>query len=756
MVQLNPPRGDYLDSDPVSSAAKQLLEEQRRLARLRSDYEAITRSRFHALRMFWFSFKALFGLGGNDRYAVWTGIAPNLGTIAPSPAAEPIVRTPSGTVLNRAEEQLIASWERRPTKVDSGPVASVIIPVFNQCEVTVRCLQSIVDTWPLHLELQVIVVDDASSDQTPTVLTALAGLDYVRNANNLGFVRSCNRGAALARGKYIVFLNNDTEVREGWLDHLVNLAESDSSVGAVGSKLIYPDGTLQEAGGIIFRDASGWNYGRTGDPADSRYNYVREVDYCSGAALMVRSDLFRRIGGFSELFAPAYYEDVDLCFSIRSLGYRVLYQPLSEVVHYEGVTSGTDIASGTKRYQEINRPKFLDKWSTALQGHFEPDPSSVVRAARRFNSGPTILVVDSYVPLHDRDAGSLRLLKIVRMLREARFNVIFLPDNYAPLQPYTMELQTLGVEVLHHTESGRTQKKALEEVVPSLDFAWICRPELFAKYAASVRRNGATRILYDTIDLHFVRKRREYELFGGDVADWQKSEREELAAARAADATIVVTTAERDVLLAAGIEHVFVVPTLHDPESHTTREFEERSGVLFIGGYNHTPNVDAAKWLCEEIMPIVWRERPEISVTLLGSNPPESVLALQSPKVRVPGFLPDVSRYFETSRVFVAPIRFGAGMKGKVGHALSYGLPTVLTTIAAEGFGLTDERDCLIADDAETFARGILRAYCDREVWDGLSRSAVAAIEPFTMAAVKPQLLLTLSTVAESAHLAAR
>ncbi len=732
----------FLDSGRIDAATKQLQDEQRRLARLRSDYETITRSRFHALRMFWFSLKGVFGLGKADRFAVWSpGITPSLGTgIGPSYTA---ART-------QQERPLVRSWAARAPAMADPPMVSVVVPAYNHCDVTVRCLQSLSDMWPATLPIQVIVVDDASSDQTPSLLTELAGVDYVRNAQNQGFVRSCNRGAALARGKYICFLNNDTEVREAWLDHLVTLAESDPLIGAVGSKLIYPDGTLQEAGGIMFRDASGWNYGRTADPKDPRYNYIRDVDYCSGAALMVRRDLFSWIGGFSEVFAPAYYEDVDLCFSVRSLGYRVVYQPLSEVIHYEGLTSGTDVASGSKRFQEINRPKFHEKWFQALEGHYEPHPSSVPGAARRLKNGPTILVVDSYVPLYDRDAGSLRLMHIIRLLCEAHFQVVFLPDNYARMQPYTTELHQLGVEVLHHIERGRSQIQSLEEILPFLDFAWICRPELFHKYESMIRRNGATKVLYDTIDLHFVRKRREYELFGGNAEDWQTSEREELSAARKADATIVVTEDERRVLSDFGIDPVYVIPTLHDPVVVSNRRsFSERDGLLFIGGYNHTPNVDTAKWLCNEIMPLVWQAEPSITLTLLGSNPPDAVLALQSGLVRVPGYVPDVSSYFESAKLFVAPIRFGAGIKGKVGHALSYGLHVVLTSIAAEGFGVTDNHDCLLADDAPRFAAAIIRAYRDEALWNTLSTNSVQTLAPFTADAIQPRLISMLSQIAE-------
>lgn len=697
--------------------------------------------------MLWFSLKGVLGRqAAGDRFASW---AP-----AVSPSFESVV--PAQYAPAPDEQRLLETWnaryERQP--LSTQPVVSIVIPVFNKLDVTVRCLQSIADTWFDGIAVQVIVVDDGSHDATPHFISKLRGIDLVRGANQ-GFVRACNRGAALATGRYVCFLNNDTTVEESWLHYMVSLADNDATIGAVGAKLVYPDGTLQEAGGILWRDASGQNYGRNGDPRDSRYNYVRDVDYCSGAALLVRKDLFNRLGGFSEMYVPAYYEDADLCFGVRSLGYRVVYQPRAVVVHYEGVTSGTDLSSGTKRYQQINRPKFAEKWHDQLKAHFENDQKHVAVGARRLRSGNSILVIDSHVPLYDRDAGSLRLMQILKMLREANYHVMFLPDNYAGLQPYTRELQDLGIEVLHHTENGNPPlRAALNEVLPMLDFAWICRPDLFHKYAPMIQANSATRLIYDTIDLHFLRKQREIELFGGDQSDWQAIEQTELDAARTAHATIVVTENEKEVLEARGISPVYVIPTLHDPEIDGPRDYGTSSGLLFIGGYTHAPNVDAAVWLVDQIMPAVWERDPSIHITLLGSNPPNDVLSLQSERVRVPGYVRDVAPFFKQSRLFVAPLRFGAGMKGKVGQALSFGLPTVLTDVAAEGFGIQSGRDCIIANDAGAFADAIVELYNDEAKWRAVSAASVAALEECSCAAVRPRLVRMLLDVRDTRQFA--
>jgi GT2 family glycosyltransferase len=730
-----------VEPESLDAAARRLAEERRRLESLRSDYSHLTKSRFHALRMLWISLKAFFGFSGaGDRYAVWSpGMAVSIG----SPGA-------AGRELSAEAQRLAASWTHR---IDAQPlnaiepIVTVIIPVYNEADVTIRCLQSIADTWFDTMQVQIVVVDDGSTDETPDVLTTLPGLDYIRNGSNQGFVRACNRGAALARGAYVCFLNNDTVVKGAWLDHLVSTAEADSSIGAVGSKLVYPDGKLQDAGSIIWRDGTGWNYGRGENPADPHYNYVRDTDYVSGAALLIRRSIFNDLGGFSEEFVPAYYEDADLCFGVHSLGFRVVYQPRSEVIHYEGATSGRDLNKGAKRFQNVNLPKFRKKWAAALEKHFEPNPALVARAARRWRHGPIMLVVDSYVPLYDKDAGSSRLMQIVRILVDAGFNIIFLPHNFAPLQPYTQELQEMGVEVLHHVKGGKPMQAALDSVLPILDFAWICRPELFSKYEPLIRRNGSTKVIYDTIDLHFVRKRRETELLGGDESDWQRYERIELDAAGSADATVVVTESEKRVLQERGIENVFVVPTLHEMETQEERTFENTAGIVFIGGYNHPPNEDAARWLQREIMPEVWKKDPSITLTLLGSNPPDSVLAMESERIRVPGYVRDVTPYFMGARLFVAPLRYGAGMNGKVGHALSYKLPCVLTGLAADGFGLTNGKNCLIAEDAAGFADAILRLYNDRQLWTKFSESAAHVLAPFQPRAIKPGLIRSLDVI---------
>jgi GT2 family glycosyltransferase/glycosyltransferase involved in cell wall biosynthesis len=669
-----------------------------------------------------------------------------------------IIKILTGKSSSEFEEQVIESAklaEPRPLEIASSydPLVSIIIPVYNQFAYTFNCLESLSVNLSSDLAYEIIIVNDASSDETLEQLATLVkGIKVLTNAENSGFIRSCNYGASQAKGQYLYFLNNDTRILENCLESLVKLIINNPQVGAVGSKLIYANGKQQEAGGIIWNSADGWNYGRLDSPEEPEYNYVRPVDYCSGASLLVPTDLFKQLGGFSQDFIPAYYEDTDLCFAIRELGYQVLYQPQSNVIHYEGITSGTDLSSGTKQYQVINQTKFREKWSKVLTKHLDNDANNVPKAARRLQGKPTILVIDSYVPLYDRESGCVRLLNILKLLLNLGYSVIFFPDNGYPEQPYTSVLQQLGIEVIYGTAQRYNLEEKLIKYLPLIDGVWLCRPELCDKYMDLIRLKTKAPIIYDTIDLHFLRLKRQKDYLDPSYQNtswsWETYQKLELNYANQAEATVVVTEDEKQVLYSLGVKNVWVIPNIHEEISLSEKvAFDQRSGLVFIGSYNHPPNIDAVKWLCLEIMPLVWASRPDITVNLLGSNLKDEVKELASDKVVVTGYVPEVEPYFQESRVFVAPLRFGAGMKGKIGQSLSLGLPTITTRIGAEGMGLIDHQDVLIADTAEEFAQAVIELYDNRELWQKLADNSLETIKRYQPATVQTNLQALLSNL---------
>jgi GT2 family glycosyltransferase len=466
---------------------------------------------------------------------------------------------------------LFASLEPRRAGVQS--LVTVVIPVYQKIDYTLCCLRSIAVNWETSINPTIVVVDDASPDGSAAHLLGIPGVNLIQNGTNLGYLRSTNRGALIAQTPFVCFLNNDTEVKPGWLGWLVETMYDDPKIGAVGSKLVYPDGTLQEAGSIIWSDATGWNYGRGRDPFEAAFNVRRDVDFCSAASLLIRTELLREIGGFDERYAPAYYEDADLCFEVRARGFRTVYEPRSEIVHYEGISSGTDIASGVKRYQEVNRPKFAEKWAAILPSHFPPSPDNV-EAAVKFIIRKTILVVDSYVPMHDREAGSARLFKIIGIFCDLGLHVIFLPHNFASVEPYTTDLVRLGVEVLFDRPGGRDRGESLRMALRQADAVWVCRPELCEHYLPLVRGDSRAPFVYDTIDLHFAREQQRVALEGGDDHTWRRLQELELRMCRSSDLVVTVTDVERQQLAAFDIGNVAVIPTIHDIEEHESFGFD--------------------------------------------------------------------------------------------------------------------------------------------------------------------------------------
>ncbi len=610
------------------------------------------------------------------------------------------------------------------TSVD--PAVSIVIPVFEQSAVTLRCLQSIARA-EVATPYEVIVVDDASGDDTSDVLDRCSGIRIVVNAENLGYLRSTNRGVAESGADHVVLLNNDTEVGDGWLDRLLDVFRSFPDTGLVGARLVYPDGRLQEAGNIIWSDGSGWNYGRLDDPDDCRFSFVREVDYCSAACLAVRRDLWEEVGGFDERYAPAYYEDADLAFEARARGWRVRYQPEAFVVHYEGVSHGTDAGSGLKAHQVTNQTRFAEKWAEELVGHRPNDPDLVVDASLRVHAG-RLLVADFEVPQWDRHAGALRMFRILELLVELDWQVTFVPGNLAPLQPYTDRLGQLGIEVVSGSfEIGRF----VEERAGTFDAVLLSRPDEGMRWLATLReKHPGLPILYDTVDLHGVRMERARSLgvaHFDEETEARVAEQERLLI-RQSDVTVVVSEADR--LWIEANEpgaRTAVIGTIHAFRSGGP-PFRDRTGLIFVGSWNHPPNGDAVTWFLDEVLPLVRADLPEIDVHIVGSDQPAG-LAAGDPRVHCHGWVEDLDSLYDTVRVAIAPLRFGSGIKGKIGEALSQGVPAVTTTVGAEGFQFASGYELIVADSAHEFAAQVVRLHADEDHWASHACEGMTAMD---------------------------
>ena len=624
-----------------------------------------------------------------------------------------------------------------PTTTDA-PVVSVLVPVFGQHETTFACLKSIAE-HPTRRPFEIIVMDDCSIEPAAVALASVGGIRVLRNEKNLGFIGNVNAAARHARGDWLVVLNNDTILRAGALDALLNTFDEHKNVGLVGAKLLNADGTIQEAGGIVWRDGSAWNWGRGSAIDDPRFNFVRDADYCSGAALAIRRELFAELGGFDPYYTPAYYEDTDLAFRIRARGLRVVYQPAAEIFHREGVSHGRNETTGIKAYQVRNGKKFFERWKETLAGHRENATEPELEAHR--SSRSNILIVEACMLTPDQDAGSVRMTNLMRILIDDGHHVSFVADNLDGDPKYASMLTRIGVEVLFGHFAGSV-RKVLKERGTSLDAIVFCRHYIASQHMDTVRTLAPQAlILFDTVDLHFVREEREAVVLAsaGMARSAAVTRSRELAVIAKCDVTIVVSETEK-LLLAqvAPTARVDIVSLINAP-INVAIPFEQRAGILFIGGFRHAPNVDAMKWYVNEVLPKLRTLLPDVVTTVVGSHMPDEVAALARDDVRILGFVEDTTQLLQRARVSIAPMRYGAGIKGKINEAMNNGIPVVATTCAIEGMQLEDGRDVLVADDAADFARAIARVYRDQALWQTLAAGGRANLEAhFSIEAARP------------------
>ncbi|WP_447935407.1 glycosyltransferase [Stenotrophomonas lactitubi] len=609
------------------------------------------------------------------------------------------------------------------------PDVSIVIPVYNHVDHTLACLRALA-AHPPTVACEILVVDDGSTDATVQWMPQISGLRYEVRERNGGFIEACNDGVSRTRGRYVVLLNNDTVPQPGWLEALLDTFATVADAGLVGSQLLYPDGRLQESGGVIFADGSGWSYGRFEAADDPRFASLRDVDYCSGAALMLPRALWQQLGGFDTRYKPAYYEDTDLAFRVRAQGLRVLVQPASRVIHDEGTSNGTDTGSGVKAYQVRNQGVFAARWAAELASHPKigevPSPALLLRGRRQ------VLILDEEVPRPERDSGSLRQVNLIRLLLQGGAHVVFVPTRREHGGVATEALQRMGVEVWYAPfldgVAGwlRTHGTRFNVVMMVRHHvANECLP-LLERYAPQART------VFDTVDLHYLRERRGAEVAGdaGLLRNAERTRASELAVMDQCDITVLVSAAEREQLQADAPQvRVELISNLHEVAG-VGAPFAQRHDLVFVGGFRHPPNLDAMEWFIGDVFPRIRDALPQMRLQCIGAGAPDTLLALAAnqPGVVMHGFVEDIVPYMDGARIAIAPLRFGAGVKGKINLSMAHGQPVVGTTCAVEGMHLRAGRDVLVAEDAAGFAEAVVRLYQDPVLWQQLAAAGLANV----------------------------
>jgi GT2 family glycosyltransferase len=643
---------------------------------------------------------------------VLTPPAPPLRVTSAEPATKPILLPPAS----------------------SQPKVSIIIPVYNQWAFTCACLQSILSSEPA-LDYEIILADDQSTDDTRQAATFVPGIIISKPATNQGFVRNCNQAARLARGKYLYFLNNDTQLQPGAITALLSVFADRPDAGIVGSKLIYPDGRLQEAGGIIWKDASGWNYGHGQDRSLPEFNYIKETDYVSGASLMISRELWLNLGGFSEEFAPAYCEDSDLAFKTRAAGLKVYYQPASTLIHFEGVSNGRDLSTGLKAYQVVNNRKFYEKWRDTLDRENFPNAQNLFWARDRSRDKKLILFIDHYIPKPDQDAGSRTIYHFIRILATLRYNIKFIGDNFYYDQHYKHLLENLGVEIL----AGRHYRDHWKEWIAShadkLHAVFLSRPHITERYIDYVAATcPRARLVYYGHDLHHVRAQREFELTqnpdcAAQAASWRAREHAIFSKIHCSLSPSHTETGYVSSLypkLQCLTTPIFYWDHIDDGPLDLT----QRRDYIFVGGFGHPPNLDGLLCFLDHTWPLILADLPDSRLNIVGSNPPALLKERRDPGIILHGFVGDevLATLYATTLAAIVPLRYGAGVKGKTVEAMKHGLPIISTSVGIEGLENLPA-EIVAYDDPITFARQAVRLKTEAHLWQTQSNAQLRYVK---------------------------
>ena len=637
--------------------------------------------------------------------------------------SEPVPATGGDAAPLPRSLAVLSLGARTQMPVHELPVVSVIVVTQGRVDGTLRCLRSML-RHPPTTPFEVIVVDDASPDSGASVLASISGLRVVALDTPSGQAACCQAGAKSARGDFLHFLHGNCEVQAGWLDELHATFDLFPGTGMAGSQLLRPDGRLQAAGCVVWQDGTVSPLGHGEDATQSHWGHAREVDACSAGSLMVPAHLYEAVGGMA--VETAGMEGADLALALAARGYRAMLQPLSRVVQAHTVSKDHADAPGEAADAAGLPSPLLARWGTALQTY--PQVGTPPDQAARHRLCGRLLAVEHRLPRPDRDAGSVSVFNMLMAAREQGLHVSLLAEadvaegNDAD-QRHVQMLQRSGVEVLLAPQT-RSLQEHIETHGHNLDIVLMYRPVVMERHAPVVQRLcPKAKLIYYPHDLHFLRLARQAAVTrdAALAAEAERRKEHELALQASADLTLVASQVELQLLTDAGLgAKTRWLPLLLD----TTRIDQPaalRKGMVFIGGFHHAPNIDAVRQLVEDIMPRVRATRPDIAVWVVGEAPPPDLAARQDPGVHFLGAVDDLTELFASVRLAIAPIRFGAGAKGKVARPMAAGLPVVASPEASEGMGLTGDEQLLIADNADAFAAAVIRLHDDNALWRRLS-----------------------------------
>ena len=644
--------------------------------------------------------------------------------------SDPISSAELAASIRRLQVMASRTSQERPDGAHAK--GTVVIPAYEDCRRVLACIESIL-SWPSKHRFEILIADDCSPSVRLDALGSIPGVRVTRNESNLGYVRSVNRAVSSASTPYVITLNQDTLVAPGCLDILIDALDNDSSLGAVGPRILGVDHRLLEAGGILWADGSAWNCGRDRDPTDSQCNYARDVDYVSGCCMAIRMEAWNSLGGLDEAFAPAYCDDSDLCLRMWSNGLRVRYLPSAVILHEEGTAMGRDESDqGTLKSHQVMNLQHLFARHTSQMSSFRQDSRAVTLLTHQ-STRPIIACFHAHIPDPTQDAGSVDADLIMRYLNELGYQVVAIfPDE--PPEESTDRWRARGIACSWLNDLNC--RSWLSQAVALFTFQISSGP-YFGRLQQDLVR---ARHIHHTGDVATLRLRTRnlanaakplgpgsrmwHHGFPTDPDEMWRLERKWL---QKSDVALFVTQHDLDFAVQHGLNNqAGLFPICRGFEKRVERSSPpDGARVGFIGGMTHSPNVDAVQHFLDEVWPLVLKRVPHARFEVWGSGITPQFTAAWSAQdgVDVRGWFEDEGEVLDRLRLMVAPLRFGAGMKTKVVSALVRGTPVVGTSVAFQGLESVATVAALSHDAPEDLADRMAVLLTDDVAWSAVNRA---------------------------------
>ncbi|MFM7312098.1 MAG: glycosyltransferase [Cyanobium sp.] len=651
--------------------------------------------------------------------------------------------------LSKMLREFLSSAQTLQIGSEDIATMTIIVIVYNKAAYTLECLKSVAAS--ARKDIHLIVVDNHSTDQTPELLSRLQGnVTVISNQDNSHFLLACNQAVEKVNTEFICFLNNDALLCEDTISEALSCLGRHGNRAVVGGKVLHADGYIQDAGSIVFSDGSCSGLGRRRDPGHHLYNFERTVDYISGAFFAATTGLIRQLGCFDTSFAPAYYEETDLCFRAKAQSVPIVYCPTVTIQHYEfGSSTGNEWAI---KQMAKNQKKFCEIHAERLSSHLSAGLFSANNIEHLLHGhlrlGAKVLLIDDQIPERSSGSGFSRSSDIVHELSQCcSFLTVYATD----FERSRLNTQILPARVECIENNLDYLRRIIRERAGFYDYIFVSREhnqQLFrtiVQELAEIEIHVTAKIVFDAESLFSIRHHTFTALQNSgehlrslrDV-DLAALTKEELERFEMADYITCVSDLELAVIASTFpgkqcqlIGHCF--PHFNEEEPF---DLEKRDSLVFLGAIyeQFSPNHDSLEWLHKELLPALGSPPRGMGELIIAGNIKcAATLELieemkeQYPFVRYRGLVDDLSSLFAQARLFLAPTRYAAGIPHKVHLASSYGVPTLTTRLISEQIGWDRQQAFLLADTAEEFVAAIATAYSYPDQLQDIRRKMIQA-----------------------------